>query len=257
MNMKENIERYTRNFNTLSRKEQSILLKAKVCIAGLGGLGGSVTEMLARIGVGHLTLVDGDRFDSSNLNRQLLSTESLIGKAKADAALERVKQINSDIHVIIYREFMTSENCNEILADSDILVDCLDSIDDRFMIQDAARKASIPLVSGAIAGTSGQVTTIYPDDRGFELIYGKREKNRVNSISAGKNNAGKNSAGKNSVRKGIESEVGNLSFCAMFVASVQASETLKVLLNRGDILRNRLFIADLMSNTFDIIELQC
>ncbi len=252
MNMKENIERYTRNFNTLSRKEQSILLKAKVCIAGLGGLGGSVTEMLARIGVGHLTLVDGDRFDPSNLNRQLLSTEALIGKPKADAAFERVKQINSDIHVIIYREFMTSENCNEILADSDILVDCLDSIDDRFMIQDAARKASIPLVSGAIAGTSGQVTTIYPDDRGFELIYGKREKNRVNSISAGKNNAGKNS-----VRKGIESEVGNLSFCAMFVASVQASETLKVLLNRGDILRNRLFIADLMSNTFDIIELQC
>ncbi len=229
------LERYIRNFKILSQKEQSELLCSKVCIVGLGGLGGAVTEMLARIGVGHLTLVDGDRFEPSNLNRQLLSTELGIGKHKADAAFERVKQINSDTIVNIYKEFMTPDNCSGILGTSDVVVDCLDSIDDRFMLQEAAQRASIPMVSGAIAGASGQVTTIYPEDRGFELIYGKREDCQG--------------------RHGVESEVGNLSFCAMFVASVQASETLKVLLNRGDILRNRLFIADLMSNTFDVMEL--
>ncbi|MBF0469209.1 MAG: ThiF family adenylyltransferase, partial [Desulfamplus sp.] len=117
----------------------------------------------------------------------------------------------------------------------DVVVDCLDSIDDRFMIQKAARKASIPLVSGAIAGTSGQVTTIFPQDKGFELIYG--------------NNYEKN-------LKGIETRVGNLSFCALFVASIQASEVIKLLLNRGEVLRNKIFIADLMSNSYEIMDLK-
>ncbi|SLM29808.1 MoeB1 [Desulfamplus magnetovallimortis] len=237
--MKKNklIERYSRNFNTLTEQEQSLLLKAKVCIAGLGGLGGAVTEMLARVGVGYLTLVDGDIFEASNLNRQLFSTEATIGASKASVALQRVKAINSDVNVTIYETFLTHENCNKILNGNNLVVDCLDSINDRFMLQKAAQKAKIPLVSGAIAGTSGQVTTIYPDDSGFELIYGKTTDTRYSE-------------------KGIESLLGNLSYCALFIASIQASETLKVILNRGNTLRNRLFIADLMTNTFDIMTLQ-
>ncbi len=79
-------ERYDRNYNTFSPKEQKTLGFSKVIVVGLGGLGGGVCEMLARVGVGHLTLIDGDSFEASNLNRQLLSEESLIGVSKAQAA---------------------------------------------------------------------------------------------------------------------------------------------------------------------------
>ncbi len=229
------LERYVRNFNTLSREEQSVLKNSRVCIAGLGGLGGCVTEMLARIGVGYLYLVDGDLFTISNLNRQTLCTESNIRTYKADAATQRVKQINSTVHVRSFKRFLTKENCQEIFDEVDVVVDCLDSIDDRFMIQEAAHKCSLPLVSGAIAGTSGQVTTIFPQDKGFELIYGKNYEKNL---------------------KGIETRVGNLSFCAMFVASVQSSEVVKLLINREQLLRNKIFIADLISNSYEVMELK-
>ncbi len=228
-------DRYLRNFSTISFHEQSQLSQATVCVIGLGGLGGAVTEMLARIGVGHLTLVDGDRFDVSNLNRQMLSTEADIGLSKSDVAEKRVKSINSDVEITVHNIFLDSETAEGFLEGSDVVVDCLDSIDDRFVLQDAAQRADIPLVSGAIAGTSGQVTTIFPEDKGFELIYGER--------------------GQLPHGKGVENGLGNLSFCAMFIASVQASETVKALLHRGDLLRNRLFIVDLMSNSFDVMQL--
>lgn len=228
------LERYIRNLNTLKNEEQLVLGDARVCIAGLGGLGGGVTEMLARVGVGHLYLVDGDVFATSNLNRQILCTEELIGTHKADAAAQRVKQINSTVHVMSFKRFLTPDSCSEIFDEVDVVVDCLDSIDERFMIQKAARKASVPLVSGAIAGTFGQVTTIFPQDKGFDLIYGKNYEKHL---------------------KGIETRVGNLSFCASFVSSLQAAEVIKLLLNRGQILRNKLLIADLMSNSYEIVEL--
>lgn len=220
---------------TISRLEQSRLSKRTVCVIGLGGLGGAVTEMLARIGIGSLILVDGDRFEVSNLNRQLLSTEDEMGRLKAEVAGERIRQINSEIKGVQYPVFLTPENTGKILKGCDLVVDCLDTIKDRFILQDAARNVGIPLVSGAIAGTSGQVITIFPEDAGFERVYG----NRKSGVE----------------RKGVEDILGNLSFCAMFIASMQASETVKVLLGRGELLRNRLFIADLMSNTYEVIDL--
>ncbi len=228
-------ERYKRNFKILSKQEQSTLGKSKVCIVGLGGLGGGVLEMLTRIGVGNLYLVDGDCFEATNLNRQVLSSEENLGLSKADAALERVREINSSTNVKIFNAFLNKDNSKDIIGDADLVIDCLDSVDARFLLEDAAKKALIPLVSGAIAGASGQVTTIFPEDKGFELIYGKQTKKSV---------------------KGIENQLGNLSFCALFIASIQASEAVKVLLKRGHLLKNKLLIADLMSNTFEVIELQ-
>ncbi|MCP3899480.1 MAG: HesA/MoeB/ThiF family protein [Desulfobacteraceae bacterium] len=228
-------DRYNRNFKSLTIAEQEKLGKSKVCIIGLGGLGGSVTEMLARIGIGTLKGMDNDIFDASNLNRQLFSKENLIGKPKADSAESRIKSINSQIKINCTKELLTEENAYKSIKDFDVVIDCLDSIDTRFILQDATKKADIPLVTGAIGGVSGQVSVIYPEDRGFELIYG--EKGRANS-------------------KGIENVLGNLAFCAFFIASIQVSECIKVLLNKGDILRNKLLIADLLSNSFEVIKLK-
>jgi molybdopterin/thiamine biosynthesis adenylyltransferase len=227
-------DRYDRNYNTLSDTEQKRLGQARVTIIGLGGLGGGVCEMLARVGVGYLHLVDGDHFDASNLNRQLLSREDLIGVPKARAAEQRVRSINSDIKVSHAVQFLDEDNLYDTITGSEVVMDCLDSIDTRFKLQDAAQKAGIPIVSGAIAGVTGQVTVIFPGDEGYGLIYG--EKSRKQS-------------------RGIETKTGNISYCALFVAALQSSECVKVLLNRGDILRNKLLIAELWSNLFDIVDL--
>ncbi|WP_299983000.1 HesA/MoeB/ThiF family protein [Desulfobacula sp.] len=227
-------ERYDRNFNTLSLKEQKRLGASKVAVIGVGGLGGGVCEMLARVGVGHLTLIDGDSFEASNLNRQLLSEEHLIGTPKAQAAKNRVNAINSEVIVKHLVEYVDESNLYERIKDADLVMDCLDAIDTRFMLQKAAQKASIPIVSGAIAGVTGQVTTIFPGDKGYELIYGQKSRKQS---------------------KGVETMTGNIAYCALFVAALQSSECLKILLDRGDILRNKLLIAELWTNTFDIMDL--
>lgn len=226
--------RYDRNFNTLSPEEQTALNASTVVIIGLGGLGGGVCEMLARVGVGHLTLIDGDTFEASNLNRQLLSEERLIGTPKAHAAKKRVNAINSEVSVKYRVEYLDDVSLYEQIKDADVVMDCLDSIDTRFKLQDAAKKASIPIVSGAIAGVTGQVTSIFPGDRGYELIYGKKSREQS---------------------KGVETRTGNISYCALFVASLQSSECVKILLNRGETLRNKLLISELWTNIFDVVDL--
>ena len=227
-------ERYNRNFNTISLEEQDKLARSHVVIIGLGGLGGGVCEMLARTGVGTLTLVDGDAFDLTNLNRQILSREENIGKSKAQAAKERVSAINSSVQVNHWQAYADETNLYGMIAGADLVMDCLDTIDTRFLLQETAGQAGLPIVSGAIAGVCGQVTVIFPKDLGYELIYGKNKSSRS---------------------RGIETQTGNISYCALFVASLQASECIKVLLKRGDILRNKLLIADLWSNSFEIMEL--
>lgn len=226
--------RYQRNFDTLSLEEQTRLSESKVVVVGLGGLGGGVVEMLARVGVGQLVLVDGDVFDESNLNRQLLSREDLIGSPKAQAALERVAAINSEVKAQARVEFVDGSNLYDLIKGADVVMDCLDSIDTRFLLQEAAVKAKVPIVSGAIAGVTGQVTTIFPGDKGYELIYGTKSR---------------------SSSKGVELKTGNISYCALFVSAIQASECVKVLLDRGDILRNKLLIAQLWYNTFETVSL--
>lgn len=227
-------DRYDRNLDTLSHENQKKLGKSKALVLGLGGLGGGVCEMLARTGVGHLMVVDGDSFESSNLNRQLLSQESLIGESKARAAENRIRAINSDIRVTRIIKTLDESNLYETIKGQDVVVDCLDSIQTRFKLQAAAKKASVPIVSGAIAGVTGQVTTIFPGDKGYALIYGDENQARAT---------------------GVETRTGNISYCAMLVAAIQSSECIKVLLNRGDILQNKLLIAELWSNTFEVLAL--
>jgi len=235
-------DRYIRNQQTLSAEDQAVLGRSRVAILGLGGLGGGVCEMLARIGVGELILVDGDRFDTSNLNRQLLSCEANIGQYKAEAAAQRVGGVNSIVRVQAYTDFFEADTIDAMLAGADLAVDCLDSIDDRFLLEAAAARLGIPLVSGAIAGVTGQVTVIFPGDPGFEAIYGPRP-------DAGSQGREPGHA------RGIEKTMGNLAHCAMFVSALQVSECLKVLLGKADLLQNRLLIADLWLNSVEVMDL--
>jgi molybdopterin/thiamine biosynthesis adenylyltransferase len=223
--------RYDRNRTTISEEDNKLLAEKHVCIVGSGGLGGYILEMLARIGVGHITIIDGDVFDESNLNRQLLSDETVLGRKKVDVAMERHARVNSLVQVKGIDKFLTSENAKELIAGHDVVIDALDNIDTRFILQETAEELGIPMVHGAIAGWYGQVATIMPGDRTLDMIYRHKEK------------------------KGAETKLGNLSFPPATVASLEVAETIKVLLDRGEILRHQILFIDLLNQDFHRFEL--
>ena len=165
------INRYSRNLPALSSKDMDKLINSRVLVAGCGGLGGYVIEYLARIGTGSLTVVDGDVFTESNLNRQLLCTSGNLGVSKALAAAERVKLIDPSINVDPVCEYLTEANAPALLADADIVIDCLDSIESRLMLEGAAADAGIHMVHGAIRGWDLQAMLIPPGSGLLSSIY--------------------------------------------------------------------------------------
>ena len=120
--------RYIRNFEALSEAESDLLKTKKICIVGCGGLGGYILEQFLRLGVESITVIDGDCFEESNLNRQLLSTENVIGNFKALTAKERAQEVNSQIKVHAVNVFLTEENAGELLKGHDIVMDAVDNI---------------------------------------------------------------------------------------------------------------------------------
>ena len=135
--------RYARNMGTFSIQDQAVLEGSRVCIVGLGGLGGAVTEILARLGIGALTLVDGDVFEESNLNRQLLCTMENLGTSKAGRP-KPGRQINPLVRARIHDVFLDAGNAARLIEGADAAVDCLDSLKTRFVLEKAAKAAGIP-----------------------------------------------------------------------------------------------------------------
>lgn len=223
--------RYERNIGTITEEENEKLHGCSVCVIGCGGLGGYVIEELARMGVGTLTAVDGDCFDETNLNRQLLSTEENLGQSKAAAAKQRAAQINSQVRVNCRETMLTEENGRELVRGHLAVVDALDNIQARKALERCCREEGIPLIHGAIGGWHGQVAVSYPGDNLFELLYPSEE------------------------NKGAERETGNPSFTPAVIASLQAAETVKVLLGRKEVLRNKLLTADLLNQEYEVIDL--
>jgi len=204
-------ERYARNFNALSVEDVLKLHGSRVCIVGGGGLGGYVTEMLARVGVLNVTLVDGDVFTESNLNRQLFSDEQCIGRYKTDVAAERIAKVNSSVRFNGVREMLTEANAKEIIQGNDVVVDALDNLYTRKLLAKACAKLDIPMVHGSVAGWCGQVICIYPGDDTLNIIYENAAEDR-----------------------GMEVELGNLPFTVAAVAAVQCAECVKVLTGKKD-----------------------
>jgi molybdopterin/thiamine biosynthesis adenylyltransferase len=226
--------RYARNLGTVGLEGQARLLRATVGVVGLGGLGGYVVEALARMGVGTLILVDGDVFEEHNLNRQLLGTLENLGIEKAQAACSRVARVNAAVEPICHARTLTEENMPELLAGADVVVDALDRLPTRLMLQDGARELGIPMVHGSIAGFLGQVTTVLPGDPGLHALYGD---------------------GEGLPEQGLESELGTPATTPMAVAAWEAQEVVKLLTEQGELLRNRLLVIDMESGTLQVLHL--
>ena len=223
-------KRYLKNENTLSREENISLMQKRVVVVGCGGLGGYIIEQIARLGIGHITVIDGDVFDETNLNRQLFSTVENIGQAKALAAQERVNIVNPDIKVVAHKLFLNQENAFDLLQNHDVICDALDNINTRILLQRFASQLNIPVVHGAIAGWYGQVTTLSPGDSIPGSLY-----------RTGSDN-------------GIENELGNPSFTSALVASIQVSEVVKILINKGRCLHNRFMLIDTLEQDIEIFK---
>ncbi len=224
--------RYDRNMTALSADECAALANARITVVGCGGLGGLVIEALARIGVGHLRVIDGDVFEESNLNRQLLCTEANLGREKALAAAERVAAVNSEVEVDPIAAYLRGENASELLAGCDCVVDCLDNLEARFWAAHACQNLGTPIVYGAIAGWFGQVCTVYPGDVSFAALYGEP------------------------FGESQHQKLGNLPFTAYSISSIQAAEAVKVVLGKPGQIRNRLLMVDLLDGSVDDMELR-
>jgi molybdopterin/thiamine biosynthesis adenylyltransferase len=218
--------RYLRNRDSISLDEQLELAESQVSVVGAGGLGGQVILLLARVGIGHLIIVDSDVFDETNLNRQALSSNLSLGRSKAEEAVSVVGSINPGVEVTPYHVKIDSSIAQRILSGSHVVVDALDNVPDRFILEKAAKKLGVPLVHGALAGFEGQLMTILPGDTGLKHVYGRGKARRGDPNSP-------------------EAILGVPAITPSIVATLQAMEVLKVILNRGKTFRNTMVHIDL------------
>jgi molybdopterin/thiamine biosynthesis adenylyltransferase len=186
------------------------------------------------MGVGRLVLIDGDVFEEHNFNRQILSGEARLGTKKTEAARQRVAEINSGVDVISHAVMLDGENLPRLLKGTDVVVDALDRLPIRLVLQRGAQALGIPMVHGSIAGFLGQVMTIFPEDPGLHGLYGAEGQ---------------------LPEQGLEVRLGTPPATPMMVAAWEAQEVVKILLGRGDLLRNRLLVIDMESGTSEILQL--
>lgn len=220
--------RYQRNIPALSEAECEMLHGKRVLVVGCGGLGGHLIDLLARIGVGTLRVVDGDVFEPSNLNRQLLSEVPLLGVKKAKAAAARVSRVNPEITVEAVDSFLTEENVHRLIASCDAVLDGLDNMESRRILSKACAQAGVPYFYGAVSGWVAQAAISMPGDHLVEMLY--PEGTVLNSKSV-------------------------LSFTPALCASMQTALCIKLLTGRP-VETGTLFYFDLLNQEYESIPMR-
>ncbi len=232
---KSQIERYARHIalREVSEQGQAKLLNSKVLVIGAGGLGSAVIVYLAAAGVGVIGVIDDDKVDLSNLQRQVIHTTASIGQAKVESAQRAVAAINPDVRFISHSERLTAANAMELISRYDIIADCSDNFATRFLANDACYLAGRTLVSGTVLRFDGQVCTFkahlakgYPC---YRCIY--REPPPLGQIPSC-------------------AEVGIFGAQCGVIGSLQATEVLKELLEIGTGLAGQLLVYDGLSASF-------
>ncbi len=162
----------SRQMSIVTRSEQEKFKDAKVTVIGCGGIGGETIEMLARMGVGELILVDKDAFDLSNLNRQTLASIKDLGLDKSAVAKEKVRLINPYVKVTTFNKHIDQTNINKVIETSDIVIDALDNVLTRVIVSRAAKEKGIAYIHGAIHGTLGQITVFLSNsEKTYEEMF--------------------------------------------------------------------------------------
>lgn len=225
-------DRYSRHLllPEVGERGQERLLKSRVLLLGAGGLGAPAAMYLAAAGVGTIGLVDADVVDESNLQRQIIHSKSRVGMAKVDSAEAFITDLNPDVKVVKYKERLDSTNVDRIFADWDVIVDGCDNFPTRYLVNDASLKHKIPVVHGSIFRFDGQVTTFVPwQGPCYRCLYPEPPPPHLAPSCA---------------------EAGVLGILPGVVGTLQATEAIKVLLGKGDLLNGRLLQYDSLGMTF-------
>ncbi|MEZ4375687.1 MAG: molybdopterin-synthase adenylyltransferase MoeB [Polyangiaceae bacterium] len=233
------LDRYSRHLllPEVGEKGQEKLLKARVLLLGAGGLGSPSSLYLAAAGVGTLGLIDADVVDASNLQRQIVHATSRLGMPKVDSAEQALRDLNPDVKIIKYQERLTSENIERILADKwDVIVDGVDNFPTRYLVNDASVFHNIPVVHGSIFRFDGQVTTFIPHQGPcYRCLYPEPPPPHLAPSCA---------------------EAGVLGILPGTIGVLQATEAVKLILERGNSLSGRLLTYDSLGMTFRTLKLR-
>jgi sulfur-carrier protein adenylyltransferase/sulfurtransferase len=235
---KEEIQRYSRHLimPEVGLEGQLKLKRSRVLTIGTGGLGAPLGLYMAAAGVGHLGLVDFDVVDSSNLQRQVTFTTGDVGKSKSEAAKARLSALNPMIDIVSYETRLTSDNALDLFRDYDIIVDGTDNFPTRFLVNDACVLLGKPNVYGSIFRFEGQATVFgYPGGPCYRCLYPEPPPPGLVPSCA---------------------EGGVLGVLPGIVGSIQAMETIKLILGAGDPLVGRLLLFDALAMRFRELKLK-
>jgi adenylyltransferase/sulfurtransferase len=231
--------RYSRHLliPEVGEEGQLKLLDSKVLLVGAGGLGSPASLYLAAAGVGRIGIVDADVVDESNLQRQIVHSTDSLGEPKVESAKRTIRELNPDVEVKAYKELLTSENIERILADGwDVIVDGADNFPTRYLVNDASVWHNIPVVHGSIYRFEGQVTVFKPHEGPcYRCLFPTPPPPELAPSCA---------------------EGGVLGVLPGVIGSLQASEALKLALGIGEPLVGRLLLFDALAATFDEVKLR-
>ena len=231
--------RYSRHLliPEVGEEGQLKLLDSKVLLIGAGGLGSPASLYLAAAGVGRIGIVDADVVDESNLQRQIVHSTDSLGEPKVESAKRTIEALNTDVEVVAYKERLTSENIERILADGwDVIVDGADNFPTRYLVNDASIWHKIPVVHGSIYRFEGQVTVFKPyEGPCYRCLFPTPPPPELAPSCA---------------------EGGVLGVLPGVIGSLQASEALKLALGIGEPLVGRLLLFDALAATFDEVKLR-
>ena len=228
----EQIQRYQRHLilKGVGVSGQKKLLNAKVLVIGAGGLGAPVLLYLAAAGVGTLGIADADTVDLSNLQRQVIHATKDVGKPKTESAKQTIQEINPDVKVITYREYVTAKNILSIIADYDFIIDGTDNFPAKFLINDACVLAKKPFCHAGIIRFSGQLMTYVPDEGPcYRCIF--KEMPPKDAVPTCK-------------------EAGVIGAVAGVIGSLQAMEAVKYITGTGELLTGQLLTYDALTSQF-------
>jgi len=231
------VKRYSRHIimPQVGSRGQRNLLNAKVLIIGAGGLGSPVAMYLGLAGVGTLGIVDFDVVEISNLQRQILHRENDIGTPKVESAKRTLAEYNSDVKVITHQAPLSSDNAMEIISGYDIVVNGADNFAARYLVNDAAYLSNKPLVDGSILLFDGQASVFIPGQGCYRCLFPTPPPPGVVPSCA---------------------EAGVLGALPGMVGSIQAVETIKLILGSGEPLVGRLLLIDALSMEFRTVKLR-
>ncbi len=233
----EMVERYSRHLimPQVGSIGQRAIINSSVLIIGAGGLGSPVALYLALAGVGKIGIVDYDTVDRTNLQRQILHLNSSIGRPKVESARETLLAHNPNIDVVTHEEPITSDNAFKLIGQYDIVVNGADNFATRYLVNDAAYLLKKPLVDGSILMFDGQATTYIPGKGCYRCLYPAPPPPGMVPSCA---------------------EAGVLGAMCATIGSIQATEVLKLILDQGEPLVNRLLLYDALALEFRIVKIR-